>query len=70
MIQYGLGLIGLAIMMFGIIHAHVARGISVYHDGIAIDPLLAPRTWVERYHMKRKCVECSFHAELRSTMRG
>ena len=68
--QYGLGCIALAIMLAGYGAWRMAFAVAVYHEGLMIDPLLAPRTWVERRHMKHRCADCSFTAELRSIVRG
>jgi hypothetical protein len=70
LIQYGLGFVGLAIMLGGVMHSRLMLIISIYHEGLSIDPLLAPRTFVERRHMTKACPDCSFHAELRSTLHG
>lgn len=54
---------GLSGVLYQLHHQLVAR----YHDTLWADPLTAPRSLVERHHLRRPCSECSLLAELSTT---
>lgn len=58
-------LIGLAVIR----HMSVTAEIVGWHDALYSDPLTATSSRVLRRHIARPCATCSFHAELRSSVR-
>lgn len=60
-----LALIGLATVG----HLYVWGELKRFHTALLTNVLTPAVSRILRRHMKRSCVECSFHAELRSSVR-
>lgn len=54
----------------GVLHALWSGEVAAFHGLLYADPLVAPRGYVQRAHLRRRCADCSFHAQLRSMIRG
>lgn len=68
MIYHGLALmISATPPLLGVLAELRHRAIQRYHATLLDAPLTAPRTWLERRHMKRACATCSLVAELAIT---
>lgn len=68
LVYYGVALIvsagaGLSGVLYQLHHQLLAG----YHDALWAAPLTAPRSLVERHHLRQSCSECSLIAELSTT---
>lgn len=65
MIEYGVGLIlSAGPALLGVLAELRARALRAYHADLLDDPLIPPRTRLERRHVRRACATCSLLGEL------
>jgi len=54
----------------GVLHSLWTAQVAEFHGRLYVDPLTPPSGRVQRVHLRRKCADCGFHAELRSMIRS
>jgi hypothetical protein len=68
MIYFGISLmVATAPALVGVLYQLHHNLIRAYHTNLWADPLAPPATYLERRHLTRACVECSFIASTRSS---